>query len=163
MKRKSQQELIPRKWYEGVSFGGDLNPIGRRKEKRPLSIIKPMHLVLKANLKIFLSKKSGIHLAVIKMGQRHQIELKDFVIHSNHLHLLIKVSSRENYHKFIRGLSSAVSALFKLSEKLWLKLPWTRILTSKREFLNIQSYFVKNLLEVEIIEWMNRDWKTGYG
>lgn len=149
-KRQTQLDLIPRKWFESTTFGGEKNS-GKRKAVRPFSLTKNTHLILKASKSILLSKKLLIQKQIQRFSGKHQIQIKDMVIHHNHIHFHIKISNRDNYRRFVRALTSKISDLFKF-KNLWLQLPFTRILNSKREYVNLIAYFHKNRVEVRWIQ-----------
>jgi REP element-mobilizing transposase RayT len=125
--------------YE-LEHGGNLNR-GKRKEARPVCTKRPIHLVLKSERKIFDDRSIIIDTAV---GFCHKFEIKvyDLAPNLDHLHMVIKVPSREEYTKFIRALTGVVART--LGEKIWAQVPYTRIAGWGRQYRNLQNYLEQN-------------------
>jgi len=76
----------------------------------------------------------------------------------NHLHLHIKLTHRLGYKPFIRAITSAIAMAVtgtsrwkplkkSNSDRFWDYRPFTRVLQSFREYLNLQDYIEINQFE----------------
>jgi len=113
-------------------FGGSLL-YGRRKSVRPLSTKEPIHVVLRSswayseNSFLLDKNKKDIERIIQRTALKYHIKVYRRAIVSNHLHLIIKISSRKNYQTFIRVLSSQIAShvmkmqSFKVFQKLLFK------------------------------------------
>ena len=90
-----------------------------------------------------------------KFARKNHIQLLSVATAGNHLHLHIKVKSRAFFRAFIRAVSSAImmkvtgySRWKKAPEEFqfWDQRPFSRIISTWKEFLNLKSY-------IEINQW----------
>ncbi len=102
------------------------------------------------------------------MATRLGVELKDIVVHSNHIHLLLRVSRRRAFFAFLRALCGLIArkitskerGLAKTSrqkesntskgnlEKFFAGRPFTRIVSlGRKSYKSIKEYFDLNRLE----------------
>lgn len=76
----------------------------------------------------------------------------------NHLHLQIKLTSRDAYKAFIRAITAAIAMAVTGASRwkplkqdargrFWDYRPFTRIVVGIREFINLQNYIEINQLE----------------
>lgn len=127
MKRKSQQLNLFKK---DLRFHGGSLLHGKRKSVRPLSTKEAVHVVLRSswgygsNSFLLLKNKPAIERIILRTAKKYLIKVYRQAIVSNHLHLIIKISSRKNYQTFIRVLSSLIAShvmkmqSFKVFQKL---------------------------------------------
>jgi len=133
-------------------FGGSLL-VGKRKTRRPISTKHPIHLVLKTNgAKVFLPNQNWIQNLIRGECSRFGIKLYDFAPNWTHIHLLIRISKREDYIKFIRSLNSQI--VLKLSKIKGEKMkglfnlrPYTKIISWGRQFKRTLDYQILNQIE----------------
>jgi len=89
---------------------------GRRKSLRPLSRKDAIHIVLRSswayasNSFLLLKNKKDIERILLRTSRKYQIKIYRQAIVSNHLHLIIKISSRKSYQTFIRVMSSQIAS-----------------------------------------------------
>lgn len=112
MKQPKQLSLIK----PNVRFFGGALLHGRRKSKRILSTKDPIHLVMKSNwamgpfsFLICKNRREIIHL-LSTIAQKYNVKIYRHAVVGNHLHLIIKIPSREMYSGFIRELSGRIAA-----------------------------------------------------
>jgi hypothetical protein len=97
-----------------LQFGGALLK-GNPKEKRPLTLKTPLHLVLKSQ-KAFgpssmLAKANAkkIDYVVRKQAAACGVKIYHFVNVGNHLHLVVRLQDRRLYRVFIRAVSGLIA------------------------------------------------------
>lgn len=135
-------------------FGGSLLK-NKRKSQRPLSIKLPIHLVLRSHsAKIFLPSQRSLEFRMKKLAEKYYIRIYSLSLNWNHVHLVLKVNSREDYKRFIRHLTSSLALLAKKKGKVFEFRPYTRILTWGREFETILNYIRLN--DLEAFGFLNR-------
>ncbi len=140
-------------------FGGNLVK-GNAREQRPLSIKKPVHLVMRSSLakgeKSFLHPKRSpqVREIVYRTGKNQGVKIYRFANSGNHLHLVILPTSRAAYFRFIRAISGRLARLVLGAErgrargiKFWDALPFTRILEWGRDYHRTCLYLRQNVLE----------------
>lgn len=144
-----------RQRYGRTSHGGTKTK-GHRKLERPLSTKKWIHLVLKSekakqNMS-FLMPKNKIYIESIvqKKAKKFGVVIADFANVGNHLHLKIKISSRENFQKFLKAITALIARFVtgakrgKSFGRFWQGLAFTRVLCSNKENLILRGYFMGN-------------------
>jgi len=132
-------------------FGGSLLA-GKRKTQRPLSIKAPIHLILKADQKgIFNPSNRSLDQLIRKTATQFQIQLYDLAINWSHIHLLVRIKSRQDYVAFIRALTSLMTQAVKRSKSQFTKIftlrPFTRILKWGRDLNGVFQYLKLNQME----------------
>jgi len=126
-------------------FGGELLK-RRRKSRRPLSTKRPIHNVLRANLKTgsFVKYRNKINSVLKEFSQRFNVRIYKLGIARDHIHLVIKVDSRNDYSNFVRAVTGVLAKLFKFR---WLFRPFTRVIEWGRDFKRVCQYVLQNDLE----------------
>lgn len=141
---------------------------GRRKEKRPLSLKRPMHLVLRSEKACgawnLLWHGRKVDALLKKQAQRHHVRILHYVNVGNHLHIKLRVYSRESFGAFLKSFSALLARAVTgarrghalgekqgrvLGAKFWDSLAYTRILYSRFEEKILARYFSANALEVD--------------
>ena len=95
----------------------------KRKIKRALDFKKPTHLVLKLkdNLpNLFCPTDKKLREGLYKTAEKYSIQIYDLVFNHTHVHLLLKIPSREAYVAFIREFTSRLVGYW--SKKTGIKL-----------------------------------------
>ena len=144
--------------YARVSHGGDIAK-GKRKLERPLSTKHFIHLCLKSSkatgkLSLKLPKNEMyIDELVRKKARKFGIKIDRLVNVKNHLHMKIKISSRENFKSFLKSITAQIARFVtgarkgKPFGKFWNALAFTRVIKSRREEIYINGYFDANHIE----------------
>jgi REP element-mobilizing transposase RayT len=93
-------------------FGGSLL-VGKRKTRRPLSTKHPIHLVLKSSgNKIFHPANPDMDKIVRSNAKQFGIKIYDLAVNWTHIHILIKIPSRQAYVQFIRSMAAKLVLYF---------------------------------------------------
>lgn len=115
---------------------------GKRKSLRPLSTKLPTHLVLKAVDPFYLLRSTGVvEKTIHKYARKFGVTIYELAVQADHIHLSIKIPSRELYRCWIRSITSVLVSKIKLK---WSLPPFTRIGTWGREFKRVGHYIRKN-------------------
>jgi REP element-mobilizing transposase RayT len=140
------------------SFGGTLQS-GKRKTFRPLDPKSAIHLVLKSSRAkaiwsmLHRRNKTRIQDLMERLASENGIKVYQFVNVGNHLHLLVKIRSRDGFQKFLRVFTGRVALLVTGARKgnpqgkFWDALAFSRIVQWGKDFKRITLYFIKNELE----------------
>jgi hypothetical protein len=152
-----------------LTFGGsDLK--SHPKKKRPIYPGQAIHLVMRS------SKARGRHSFLFwdrelqemlhRQGVKCGVRVYDIANAGNHLHMVIKVSGREAYKRFIRsvsgliirksfGLERGLAAAQGLAtsagasrKSLWDARPYTRIVSWGRDYNGLKRYLMMNRLDL---------------
>jgi REP element-mobilizing transposase RayT len=143
------------------SYGGDLLKKRKgRKTGRPVSVKHSMHLVLKSSKAkgewSFRNKMNAqkIENIVKKFSEKYSVRINSLANVGNHLHFHIQLLMRGSYKPFIRAITSAIAMAItcasrwnKLGIKFWDYRPFTTLVQSFRQLLNLKDYMMINQLE----------------
>src|SRR6266404_4770630 len=161
--KSKQQSLFDKetkKRYSRTIHGGTTGK-GRRKLERPLGKRNWIHLVLKSEKAVgklsFLNAKNKIVIEKIlkDKGRKFGVSIADHANVGNHIHLKIRITSREGFQKFLKAVTTLIARRItgarkgKPFGKFWQGLAFTRVLKSYTEELNLKGYFVANRSEAE--------------
>lgn len=147
-----------RQRYGRTQHGGSETK-GHRKLERPLSTKRAIHLVLKSNKAkgslSFLHAKNKIAVESILRTKAHKfgVKIAEFANVGNHLHLKIKITSRQTFGSFLKSVTTLIARQVtgarrgKPFGKFWQGQAFTRILVSKFEELNLFGYIKANQIE----------------
>jgi len=133
-------------------FGGNLL-CGKRKSARPLSTKKPIHLILKCSGKsVFNPTNRKLENLIRNQANKYGIKIYEVALNWTHVHLLIKLPSREAYVAFIRTVTSLIVRFVSKANGMNLKSifnlrPFTKILSWGRQFQTVVEYIELNTLE----------------
>jgi hypothetical protein len=131
-----------------------------QKRKRPLSFRSHTHVVLRSTKAVknwsFRRHKIEIRQILETFAKKHHIGLVSHANVGNHLHFNLQISSRTQYKKFIRAISSSIMMTVTgysrwkkapPSFQFWDSRPFSRIVSSWREILHLKQYIRKNQWE----------------
>ncbi len=142
---------------------------GRRKERRPLDVKKPVHLVFRSerareswSFATSTNRRRVNHLLTL-CARRHDVRIYRFANSGNHLHLLVKAKNNEQLRAFLRAFSGLTARAITGAKKgfavgkFWSGLVYSRLVSWGREFLTVRSYIIQNQLEeLGILAWQPR-------
>lgn len=132
-----------------LEHGGSLAK-GKRKTARPLSLKRPLHLVLKASSPdLLLRFRPQIRALNRRLCVKFGIIEYKLAVHADHLHMAIRIHSRRMYCAWIRALTGL---LVKLIPGLKFSLrPYTLILSWGRQFTSTMAYIQHNQNEGDLM------------
>jgi REP element-mobilizing transposase RayT len=159
--KSRKQHYLPGFKQLGVKeFGGSKLLKWNAREARPISIKRPMHLVMRSTLatgeRSFLRAKRArkIETLVHNLGKECGVKVYRFANSGNHLHFIVLPSSREAFKKYVRAITGIIARLTLGVErgsakgiKFWDAKPYTRIVEWGREFKSVCDYVLQNTLE----------------
>lgn len=146
--------------------------IGKRRKQRPLSLNKPLHLVLKSDFahgsRALPRHRPLIEKVLAKAKKKFAIKVYEMAIVSNHIHLLVVGRTRKGLQNFFRVVAGHIaqhllrkfpvsaierekrggaSARREKENKFWQTRIYSRIITWGREFFHVKNYVLRNALE----------------
>ena len=164
MKQKSLFEFsddkVARSRYARRTHGGAKTKPARKLE-RPLSRKDFIHLILKSEKAkghlSLLKRENDIAIRDILRKKAHKfgVSISDFANVGNHLHIRIKVQSRESFQNFLKAVTCLIARRItgarrgKPFGKFWQGLAFTGIITSRPEELRLRGYFEANRQEAK--------------
>lgn len=137
-------------------YGGSLD---YRKVARPFDSKMLNHVVLKADLGSslrFTTFESAIQQIVQRAARHYGVKLDQWAIHHDHIHLLIFTRSREGRTRFLRFVTAEIGRWYRAlrrrmgwrDRKLWLKRPFTRLVSwARRSLASARQYIQRNRRE----------------
>ncbi len=144
-----------KKKYNRTAHGGTESK-GKRKEFRPLSTKHTIHLVLKSDKArgqfSFLTHKNKplVDTLLKSKAKKFGVRIAEYVNVGNHLHIKIRISSREAFQKFLKSITTLIARKITGAKKgkrfgrFWQGLAFTRVLRSAFEELQLKGYFEAN-------------------
>lgn len=140
-------------------FGGT-NLKGNARTQRPISLKRPMHLVMRSSLAVrelsFLNPKRAkqIQKHVYELGEQKGVEVYCYANGGSHLQLIVRPHSRKAFNGFIRALSGLITRITlgvergkPLNLKFWDSKPFTRILEWGSEYERAKENVFRNSFE----------------
>ena len=165
-----QLHLIP-EFNARKEHGGTFS-LGKRRKQRPLSLKKPLHLVLRSDFasgsRSLLRHRPLIEKIIAKAKKRFAIRVYEMPIVSNHIHIMIRGRTRQDLQNFFRVVAGHIAqellrqfpvlpiervkrgGASKTREKenrFWQTRIYSRIVSWGREYLHVKEYVIQNALE----------------
>lgn len=149
-------------------FGGSLfTTRAERARHRPVAQRSSMHIVLRSSVATgkyaFTTEKNRkmVSEEICRFSKKHYVKVLSCALVGNHIHLHIKLFKASLYQPFIRGLTASIALKVSgaskkhtiksiFGRKFWDYRPFSRIVSSYHEFLNLRDY-------IRVNEW------EGYG
>lgn len=144
-----------KKKYGRTTHGGTASK-GKRKEFRPLSTKRAIHVVLKSDkakgaLSFLLPKNKLLVEKILKeKARKFGVKIADLANVGNHLHLKVRAQSRQSFQKFLKAVTCLIARKMTGARKgkkfgrFWQGLAFTRVLTSAFEELQLKGYIDAN-------------------
>lgn len=155
---KAAQVSLFRLQAEKKHFGGSLLRNSHAKEKRPVTVKSPMHLVLRSEIakgpKSMLNIERRVQKIIYQQGRKFGVKIYRLSNVGNHLHILILPRSRRAFQGFIRAISGLVARAAMRAERgrskgqrFWDQRPFSRVISWGRDYANACEYLLQNTLE----------------
>jgi REP element-mobilizing transposase RayT len=141
-------------------FGGSYLKNSNPRTARPISTKNAMHVVLRSFIakdELSLShykRRAKIEDTIRKQAELFNIKIYQMAINSNHIHLLIKLYTRESFSKFIKAVSGLIARITlrvergkALGLKFWNNRPFSRIVEWSKGYFAAKEYVIRNDLE----------------
>lgn len=162
---------------QSTSFGGSQwSKRKKRKERRPLSPHKPVHLVMKASVaKGALNMRrpataTRVWSIIQREAKRRHVKIERYVNVGNHLHFKLRFAETKGFQAFLRTISCLIARTVTgakkgkpFGRKFWDFLAFTRVITSFKEERGIDRYLEANTLEAEVGKFAREWFEAGYG
>jgi REP element-mobilizing transposase RayT len=133
---------------------------GRRKLERPVSVRRPMHVVLsshRARGPWSLRKHApAVQEALRAMALRFGIRVYDFANVGSHLHLLVRARRRESFQAFLRSFAGIVARRVTGARRgrpcgrFFSGIAWSRVVGWGRDYLGVRHYVFRNQIEATL-------------
>lgn len=95
-----------------------------------------------------------VETTVRKKAEKFGVRVADFANVGNHLHLKIKITSREEFNKFLKAITTLIARHVTgarrgkpFGHRFWQGLAYTRVLSSALEELRLRGYVEANRIE----------------
>lgn len=151
---------------------------GKRRGLRPLASRESIHLVMRSSWAIHeysfrhSNNRSAVHSILQSMARKFGVKIYQKAVMGNHVHLVLRITNRILYRKFIRAATGLIAAhimngdsfkVFRaqflrkrgkapseeqgLEQNFWQFRPFTRMIHWGRDFRYACSYLRQNLAE----------------
>lgn len=170
MKREIKRQKADRKTRQQLSFGAPgvrpeksehggvcKNP---QKRRRPLGTKSSMHLTLRSSKAVkdwsFRKHEKAIDDILRSFAKKYHVEIFSMANVGNHIHMHLRFFDRATYRAFIRAITAAIMIkITKLSRwnkpkkgfQFWDQRPYSRLITSWTDYLNVHKYIRINQWE----------------
>lgn len=155
---------------KSLAFGGTLLTRAKNRTFRPLSQKTPLHLVLRSSISgqtpgwsLKLPQNAKYIERTIRLNaERFGVRIQEFSNNGNHLHLLLRITNRTLYKRFIKAVTGAIALKITGSNRLerltkgkrrdgkfrfWDFRPFSRIVVGWKGYIIARDYVVMNALE----------------
>ncbi len=160
-----------------LEHGGSLL-VGKRRVRRPLSLEKSHHLVLKSDFaygaRSLLRHRPLIKYIIKRTARRFEIKILGRAIVGNHIHLLVVGNRRDQLQNFFRVVAGHIAQKIlkkvplnryermkrsaeanglrrktrERENKFWQTRVYSRVVRWSFDFVNVWRYIIQNELEV---------------
>jgi REP element-mobilizing transposase RayT len=130
---------------------------GHRKLERPVSVRRPMHVVLSSQRArgpwSLRQHARAVRDALRAMAQRFGIRVYGFANVGSHLHLLVRARRRESFQAFLRSFAGIVARRVTGARRgrpcgrFFSGIAWSRVVGWGRDYLGVRHYIFRNELE----------------
>ncbi len=150
-----KQALLFKDKKTSLEFGGSLLK-GKRKGKRPITLSKPLHLVMRSDVavgKLSLRRfQLLINVRLESYALKFHIKVYKLAINRNHLHLCIQGQDREEIASFLKVFAGILAKKIIAHSNLKIKKFWTervfsRVVQWGQDFRGVKAYIYQNILE----------------
>ena len=147
---------------EKSAYGGELLKTREgRARGRVIDTKNTMHLVLRSTKAVkawsFTKHFKPVRAVIKKFATKYGVRIISVAVVGNHIHMHIKITNRYAYPSFIKATTGAITMvvtgcsrmnpLKKESGKFWDYRPYTRVIQSFKEYLNLKDYIEINRYE----------------
>jgi len=122
----------------------------KRKVARAISLRGANHVVLKASAPILRKHHAKIKFEIRKAQDRFSVRVRALAIMPDHIHLILKVSSRLQFANALRMLAGQI-ALGVKGTKLWKQRLWSRPVKPGRDQDNATLYVARNSIKAGLV------------
>lgn len=155
---RSRQPYLSDAFKVHTEHGGSIRK-GQRKLRRPLDPKRPIHLVLRSSkargaLSLWHHKHAWkVELLTRKCARRFGVRIYEYANAGNHLHLVVRGSTREGLQNFFRKFAGATAQLVTGAKKgrafgkFWDSVIYTRVLEWGRSLRSARNYVTLNAIE----------------
>jgi len=129
----------------------------RRKLERPVSVRRPMHVVLTSHRArgpwSLRRHEVAVRDALRAMARRFGVRVYDFANVGTHLHLLVRARRRESFQAFLRSFAGLVARRVtgarrgRPSGRFFHGLAWSRVIAWGRDYFGVRHYVFRNEIE----------------
>ncbi|MGZ3721665.1 MAG: hypothetical protein ACXVA9_01960, partial [Bdellovibrionales bacterium] len=101
------------------------------------------------------TNKISVQKIIKDKAKKFGVSIADQANVGNHIHLKIRITSREGFQKFLKAITTLIARKVTGARKgkpfgrFWQNLAFTRVLKSYTEELNLRGYFEANRAEAE--------------
>ena len=128
-----QLQLIPKKKYRGRKIA---RAIATRRGEN--------HIVLKSKLPLLRQHRAIVLRSIRDTQDRFHIRLRALAVMENHIHLVARVNSREQFANALRMLTGTIARRISKRGRFWLARAWSRVVTPGRDLSIASLYVVRN-------------------
>ena len=164
-------------WFRRLSQSSMIRCGGSRvgshlKMKRPLKANLAIHLVLRSavakgpNSLLRWKHREKIDNLIVRQARRFHIKIYRFANVGNHLHILMRISSRDEFNAYIRSVTGLIPRIVLKKERglaktleskdvpgnpneppFWEGRPFTRLVQWGPDYVGVKNYVEKNIMQ----------------
>jgi REP element-mobilizing transposase RayT len=127
--------------------------LGKRKERRPIAIKRPMHVTLHTSYRLASHRRFLIQL-LKEESKRSKVRIYEQSLNSNHLHLATLSATRQGFKRFLSVISGRIAQRVTgsrkgqpLEKKFWDHIPFSRIVEWGVALRQLIAYIRQNQSE----------------
>ena len=117
-----------------------------RKCARPISLRGANHIALKSKRPILRWHQAVIRELIRETQYRFGLKIRALAVMEDHVHLVVKVSSRKQFADALGFLAGGIAQKLTLA-KLWTKRAWSRPINVARDLQTVETYVARNSIK----------------
>ena len=120
-----------------------------RKCARSISLRGANHIVLKSKRPTLRRHQPEIRALIRETQDRFSVKIRALAVMDDHIHLVLKVSSRKQFADALRFLAGGIAQKISLL-KIWAKRAWSRPIKVMRDLQSVETYVARNSIKAGI-------------
>ena len=120
-----------------------------RKCARPISLRGANHIVLKSKRPTLRRHQTVIRALIRETQDRFGLKIRALAVKDDHIHLVVKVSSRGQFANALRFLAGGIARKISVA-MVWAKRAWSRPIKVIRDQWTVEAYVARNSIKAGI-------------
>ena len=123
----------------------------KRKTARAIAIRRGTnHVILKSRQPLLRKHRRIVLRSIRETQDRFEIRLHALAVMENHIHLIIRASSREQFANSLRMLAGTIARRITKKGAFWQQRAWSRVVRAGRDLETVTRYVACNPIRTEI-------------
>ena len=113
---------------------------------------------MKARLPVLRKHRAVVLRSIRETQDRFGIRLRALSVMENHIHLVVRVSNRDQFANALRMLAGTIARRIARKGRFWLQRAWSRVVRPGRDLNTVVLYVLRNPIKAEIDSFADTFW-----